>query len=442
MFYSSNQVNNLLNCKYCDGRLDKPRSLQCGYSICSHCVSYIQINKDKEFVCIVCNDKHEMPKTGLPLNKTVLEMLSVKSFDVPCGSAFEQLQETLKQVEKNKFELKNYINNGNDCVKEYCVELKSKVQLTTEQVIDQINQLSGHVIDEIDEYEQEIIDLNKNNAESLKRFETTEQELDSFQLNANKYLESNNFNEKTLIKLNLNAKILREKAKSEIKSIKNLIFNRRFLNFEASEQTFDNQMLGELVLADGNHSCQIFHGNKFEDLMKLCEFSADKKWSLIYKASKHGFEACDFHTLCADKPNTLVVIKSRNGNVFGGYTEQSWYNTLIQRSWYNSIPLKEFNDKPDSKAFIFSLINKEKKPLKIKCSSNQGIRCNNSCGPIFGENDFVIADNSNTNYNSFSNFGHCYSHPDYEYKSDKANSFLAGSYKFKVSEIEVYTTIN
>jgi hypothetical protein len=60
-----------------------------------------------------------------------------------------------------------------------------------------------------------------------------------------------------------------------------------------------------------------------------------------------------------------VIIKSSNGNVFGGYTEQSWSNTG---------PVSEFIDKSDPNAFIFSLINKENRPLKKKFSTNQGIR--------------------------------------------------------------------
>jgi hypothetical protein len=60
-----------------------------GNSICSHCVSTIQLKENKEFQCIVCDELHEMPKNGLPLNKTVLEMLLVKSFNVARGKAFE-----------------------------------------------------------------------------------------------------------------------------------------------------------------------------------------------------------------------------------------------------------------------------------------------------------------------------------------------------------------
>jgi hypothetical protein len=43
---------------------------------------------------------------------------------------------------------------------------------------------------------------------------------------------------------------------------------------------------------------------------------------LIYRASQDGFEANDFHSKCDQKPNTLMIIKSEHGNIFGGYTEQ------------------------------------------------------------------------------------------------------------------------
>jgi BTB/POZ domain-containing protein KCTD9 len=175
---------------------------------------------------------------------------------------------------------------------------------------------------------------------------------------------------------------------------------------------------------------------EINELMTLCEFPVDQKWRLIYKGSKDGFKASDFHSKCDNKPNTLVVIKSSNGNVFGGYTEQSWSNT---DTVYERI------DKPDPNAFVFSLINKDNRPLKVKCSPNNGIRCSNSCGPIFGgkkgKSDLVIGDNSDLKLDGFSYFGHYYIHPDYdyEYESVQAESFLAGSHKFQVSEIEVYS---
>jgi len=45
---------------------------------------------------------------------------------------------------------------------------------------------------------------------------------------------------------------------------------------------------------------------------------------LIYSASRDGFEADQFHSKCDKNPNTFIIIQSTNGNLFGGYTEQSW----------------------------------------------------------------------------------------------------------------------
>ncbi len=154
------------------------------------------------------------------------------------------------------------------------------------------------------------------------------------------------------------------------------------------------------------------------------------------KGSRDGFGVDDFHIKCDKKPNTLVIIKSEHGNIFGGYTEESWSNTDF---------LSPYIDKSDSNAFLFSLINKENRPLKMKCSSNQGgIRCNNTCGPIFGGkagySDIWIDNLSYLSPVNHSYLGHYYTHSDYKYGSDKACSLLAGSCRFEVSDIEVYTT--
>ncbi len=163
----------------------------------------------------------------------------------------------------------------------------------------------------------------------------------------------------------------------------------------------------------------------------MCEFNVNQKWSLIYRASQDGFEAANFHFKCDNKPNTLVVIKSENGNVFGGYTEQSWHYETGGSS------------KNDPKSFIFSLTNNENNPLKIKWSKNIAILCDNTWGPKFGgskgvASDIFITDKSNTNL-CHSNLGTSFVHPDYVCGSNEAKSFLAGSNIFKVSEIEVYT---
>ena len=58
------------------------------------------------------------------------------------------------------------------------------------------------------------------------------------------------------------------------------------------------------------------------------------KWKLIYRASEHRYTAKSFHKYCDNKGPTLIVIKSSEGWIFGGYTTQSWsglsmYNDMI-----------------------------------------------------------------------------------------------------------------
>ena len=49
------------------------------------------------------------------------------------------------------------------------------------------------------------------------------------------------------------------------------------------------------------------------------------KCQLLFRASKDGFGAKDFHAKCDDKGSTVTIALSKKyGHVFGGYTAQSW----------------------------------------------------------------------------------------------------------------------
>jgi len=68
-----------------------------------------------------------------------------------------------------------------------------------------------------------------------------------------------------------------------------------------------------------------------------------KSFSLLYRRSKDGFENSTFHNMCDGKSNTLALIKSTTGYIFGGYTSVSW-------SCSGSYKI-------DSTAFLFTLTN-------------------------------------------------------------------------------------
>ena len=169
------------------------------------------------------------------------------------------------------------------------------------------------------------------------------------------------------------------------------------------------------------------------DLNLLCQFPESQKWELKYRASRDGFSTENFHSKCDEIPNTLTIIKSTNGNVFGGFTEKGWSSNggLVS----------------DTQAFIISLINAENNPFKALFSNNgYALVCNPSYGPVFGNPNFgydiFISSNSNTSQVCSSSFGYTYHHPDYQKGTSKAKSILAGSRSFQTVEIEVFTKKN
>ena len=351
MFFDSNLVDNILNCKKCAGRLDEPRILPCGNSICSHCVSSIQVNKIKKFECLVCDELHEMPKNGLPLNKTVLEMLSLEAIQVSRGKVFNALQKILKDIQKEQNLFEHYLTNPTDYIKEHFINLRNEVQLTAEELHEQIDDLSEEVILEINEYEKKLISSNTINLDSFQSFKLIEKQLESFHLQTEEYLKQPKLNDEKLDQLNQDAIALKENSNLEIENLKEIILNGQYIKFEPNKVKLNKSVLGRMHNNILNSSI-LTNDKEISELMSLCEFPVDQKWRLIYKGSEDGFKSSDFHSKCDNKTNTLV------------------YNTIYE------------DDKPDPNAFIFSLINKEHRPLKLKCSTNNGIRCNNSCGPI------------------------------------------------------------
>ncbi len=63
-----------------------------------------------------------------------------------------------------------------------------------------------------------------------------------------------------------------------------------------------------------------------KQLRELCGFPKDQRWQLKYKASIDGFKASDLHAKYDGIANTLTVIKSKNVNIFGGFTEKEWHS--------------------------------------------------------------------------------------------------------------------
>jgi len=67
------------------------------------------------------------------------------------------------------------------------------------------------------------------------------------------------------------------------------------------------------------------------------------KLELVYRGSRDGFTAAVFHEKADDRGDTVTVVKTTTGRVFGGYTNIPWSNSASQ------------NMQKDSSSFVFQL---------------------------------------------------------------------------------------
>jgi len=147
------------------------------------------------------------------------------------------------------------------------------------------------------------------------------------------------------------------------------------------------------------------------------------EWRLLYRASRDDFAAGTFHSRCDDKGPTVMIVKS-GGNIFGGFTEQSWTSN---RGWVTC-----------SQAFLFSMVNPyglgpTKLPLVTGREQN-AIYCDDRFGPVFGPaNDLCISANANTNTSSSSRLGSSYQCP-----PGQKSMFFTGAACFTVTDYEVF----
>ena len=132
----------------------------------------------------------------------------------------------------------------------------------------------------------------------------------------------------------------------------------------------------------------------------------------IYRASEDGDQAQIFHSLCDNNTNIIVLIKTKDKKIFGGFTSKG-FNT----SNSNII---------DNSAFVFSFENKQIYHVK---KDKNAISCYENCGPCFTQilyipDKFLI----NPSYTFIKNLNYLTTE---DYQINDGNKF------FVIEEVEV-----
>ena len=421
-------------CSFCSKIYNNPFILPCDDTLCQVHLNEANVRKNNSITCKTCQIEFEVKDNQLirpskAMQKLIENERYLSDEEKSIKRQFEQslrdflnLNEQLQDV-KNSFDLDchNHFQEIRRKIDVQREELKDKIDKIALAMIEQTNEMEQKHSANLNEFKVEIFDFGKEQKILNETFRDVNLSIESIKMLKSKQDETIS---------SMKSKI------NEIDHLKKVVIK---VNEFMADLSFDRDLFGSLVLNDSSISLldgKIVRQDKITELIKLCEFNSSDKWTLIYRGSRDGFGAKDFHSKCDNKSPTLTIIKAQDsGFIFGGYTEAAWKS------------LNGFQVDPN--AFIFSLTNKEAKPCKMNViDPTRAIYCDFNHGPIFGgdaenydSDDLHVVNNSNTNEESFSSLGRNFKHPEYKFSSKEADSFLAGSENFRLNEIEVYIKI-
>jgi hypothetical protein len=154
---------------------------------------------------------------------------------------------------------------------------------------------------------------------------------------------------------------------------------------------------------------------------------------LLWRGSRDGFSAVQFHNRCDGHSNTLTIVRDTQGFIFGGFTPVKW----------ESLPFWPWSKGDNTlQSFLFTLKNPHKVSARKFALKNKmkeaAIYCDSQWGPGFCGGFSIIDDCNAQNTSECGAFGTVYMN-DTQFES---RTFLTGSPTFTVDEIEVFEKRN
>jgi hypothetical protein len=419
-----NRLKSTLTCSYCSKIFKDPIELPCRHNLCKEHLTGKNENRIK---CVECKQDFEVKDNDFKSNAFAKKQLDDHVYlrdeefalKKQIEDSIRQFFQKYEQFTLNKTKLDLDVHN-------HFQEIRFKLDEHREELKQKIDDIYLEMIENTKKFEAAFLKSLESKLEaSLKSFETKSletslKETEEIFRNPNLLIDSireipgKQDEAITVLKWKLD-------EQSQVKD--NLIKMNEFKpNLSFNQDSFGQLSLSEYSGIDPFKS-QILSGNQPSEVIKLCEFSLKDKWTLLYRGTRDGFGAADFHSKCDGHKNTLTIIKAHGTSyIFGGFTSIDWDSS------------GQFESDPS--AFLFSLTNKDNRPCKMKLiiTNYYSIYCHSSYGPTFGGGDIQIGNNANTTSGSYSNLGNTFQHP----QPSQGQSYLAGSHPFQLSEIEVY----
>ena len=325
-------------------------------------------------------------------------------------------------------ETKPINNKGKIIINNELKEKKNKKEYNT--MMNHINHLENKFNSEFDNFSKEIKEIKKNNEYLNHQINliTNQISILNQKLEKDIYMENNiskkgnKYNVNTLIQRielleeekndnGTNMVMIKEKRNEGINVLKTVIKNKEEKNLEKLRNCFINQ--SKIISKEGEIDFIINRLDKYNPIL----------YELIYSSSLNGDDIKTFHNKCDGEDFILVMIKTKKGHKFGGFTSIGFDCSGFELN--------------DDNAFLFSI---DKKKIYEIIPGNAAVYCNKRFGPIFCSKK----DDSNYNIcivdNFLSNKSTTAKHS-VNYKINEEYELNFGEKDFIVEELEIYKLI-
>jgi hypothetical protein len=305
-----------LTCSYCSKIFIDPIQLPCNHSICCQHLTERYIVKQNKIKCNESKQDFQVKNNDFKSNTTLKNLIESQSY---LSEEEINLKQELEVSLRQFFEFYDeYLQNRKKTesdIFEHFQELRFQIDEHREKPKEKIDEIALKMIDETKKYEAMYLRNIKEKLFQTQSFESLEKELNDI--------------EDTFRNPNLLIQTIREMQQRQEESLKDIQSKLTEMNkvkdilmttneFKANSsflrQVEDTSLFGSIKL---NGYCSGLYSLKGQiindeqqclELIKLCEFSPNDKRSLLYRGTRDGFGAKDFHSRCDNHSNTLTLL--------------------------------------------------------------------------------------------------------------------------------------
>ena len=172
MFYQAENINSVLICFVCENKLDDPRLLPCGKSVCNKCVDLLSDTEKRIVKCQHCGKTHEIPQEGFPIILALKDLLDIEAKDVSQSKQIDEFKSLLDSLKLKIKSVESIFKTGDAQIRDHCDKVRNSTQLAIEEAHLKLDEIHKEFFSGIDQHEsicQEKFKLIHQNKEAIEK---------------------------------------------------------------------------------------------------------------------------------------------------------------------------------------------------------------------------------------------------------------------------------